>query len=137
VDALPDHFRNPYPTPTCVVRPSYLPGWTLVLPDTLPRSPKRSPEPLSLSEALGHTRREEAKPEPKSPSTRVKVEPFGPTDSSITRGEPGKGHLPMTRQSRLMVAAYEPSQGSRPQIAWLNASRSQGAQIPLPVRWES
>src|SRR5260221_14105151 len=24
VDAPPDHFRNPYPTPTWVVRPSYL-----------------------------------------------------------------------------------------------------------------
>ena len=61
MDAPPDHFRNPYLTPTWVVRPSYLSGLTLSLPDTLPRSPKGSPEPPS--EAPGYTRRE-AKPEP-------------------------------------------------------------------------
>ena len=75
--------------------------------------------------------------EPKSHTSRGKVEPSGPTDSSITRGDPGKGHLPITCKSQLMVAAYEPSQTLRDQIALLNASRSQGARIPLPVRWES
>lgn len=61
-DAPPYHFRNPYPTPTWVVRPSYLSDLTLALPDTLPRSPNRSPEPPP--EARGHTRRDEAKPKP-------------------------------------------------------------------------
>ena len=63
VDAPPpDHFRNPYPTPTWVVRPSYLSDLTLSLPGTLPRSPRCSPEPLEGTR--GYTRREGAKPEP-------------------------------------------------------------------------
>jgi hypothetical protein len=52
----------------------------------------------------------------------------------MTRGDPGKGQLPITCKSQLMIAAYEPSQALRDQIALLNASRSQGARIPLHVR---
>lgn len=73
---------------------------------------------------------------PKSLSSRVKVEPFGAADSSVTRGEPGKSHLSLTCQSQLIAAAYEPSQALRDQIALLTAGQSQGARTPLPVRWE-
>ncbi len=121
VDTPPDHFRNPYPAPTWAVRPSYLSGLTLALPNSVPRSPKGSPEPPS--EAPNHTRREEVKPgssrsfcrfpvpytphadtvrlldhtantasESKSPS-HVKVDHSNPTDPSITPGEPGKDLL--------------------------------------------
>ena len=74
---------------------------------------------------------------PKSLSSRVKAEPLASIGSSIVREEHGKGRLPMTCRLQLMVAAYEPSQELRDQIASLNASWSKGALIPLPVRWES
>jgi hypothetical protein len=64
-------------------------------------------------------------------TSRVKIENSNPTDSSIALGESGEGYLPNACQSQLMVAAYEPTQALRDQIALLNAGRPQGAGIPL------
>jgi hypothetical protein len=47
VDVPPRHFRDPYPTPTWVFRPSHLSGLALTLPDSLPHTPESSPEPPS------------------------------------------------------------------------------------------
>jgi len=157
VDAPPDYFRHPYPAPTWTQRPSYLASLTLALPNFLPRSPKHSPEPSSegpshsrrgeVKPEPSHSFRrcrvhcspntcgsckgaidnaDNAAPESSS-SSRVKVENMNPTDPSIAPGEPGKGHLLNTYQSRLKVVAYEPTQALRDQIALLNDSCFEGA----------
>ena len=74
VDAPPDYFRHPYPTPTWTQRQSYLAGLTLALPNFLSRSPKHSPEPSS--EGPSHSRGREVKPEPSHYCRRCRVHCF-------------------------------------------------------------
>ena len=162
VDAPPDYFRQPYPAPTWTQRPSYLAGLTLTLPNFLPRSPKSSPEPSSegpshsrrgeVKPEPGHSFRrcrvhcspttcrsckgviddaDNATPESTS-SSRVKVENLKPADPSV-KPEPGKGGLLNTCRSQLKVAAYEPTQALRDQIALLNDSRFGGPSSVLSV----
>ncbi|KAI0303183.1 hypothetical protein BC826DRAFT_1101306 [Russula brevipes] len=127
-DVPPGHFRNPYPVPTWAVRPSHLSSLARALPDSLPHTPRPSPEPPSRTPTNANAQREDAKQEPgytshdtnnataepsSSAQGRVKVEPFSQTVPLITAGEP----------------AYEPTQELRNQIALLNASRAQSIRV--------
>lgn len=67
-----------------------------------------------------------------SGSGSVKVEPSRQSGSSITPGESRKESFQiLTNHCLKILAAYEPAQALRDQIALLNAGRSQGACIPL------
>ncbi|KAH9978008.1 hypothetical protein BGW80DRAFT_788517 [Lactifluus volemus] len=119
--APPGLFRDPCPAPTWIARPPYLANLAHHLPESLPRTPKRSPEPFY--QASSHARGENVKQEQNyslhatAPSSDfvpgpVKVEPYGRT--SVQSQQTGKGHLQRTVYNRSSKEQQQQRPMSRP-----------------------
>lgn len=109
--APPGHFRDPYPVPTWVLRPPYLASLTRILPESLPRTPERSPEPPL--KAPSRTQGENAKRES---SHSLRRSPIHPYLSTLHRGfsggldETDKATAPFSTSVSSPVKAEPPTQ---------------------------